>query len=91
MAELVSAMAAGWNTTCSRVRVPATTTVKVHISTATSTGGPFNMKRDFPSMNGVEDLLILSLSNGSLSGSSGRKLGHNGKCSKSSVVDIVLW
>ena len=47
-------------------------------------------KRDFPSVNGVKDLLVLSLGNGSSSGSSGRKLGRNGKCSKSSVVDIVL-
>lgn len=48
-------------------------------------------KRDFPSVNGVEDLLVLSLGNGPLSGSSGgRKLRHNGECSTSSVVDIVL-
>ena len=47
-------------------------------------------KRNFPSVNGVEDLLVLSLGNGSSSGSSGRKLCRNGECSKSSVVDIVL-
>lgn len=48
-------------------------------------------KRDFPSVNGVEDLLVLSLGNGPLmSGSSERKIRHNGECSTSSVVDIVL-
>ncbi|KDP21457.1 hypothetical protein JCGZ_21928 [Jatropha curcas] len=48
-------------------------------------------KRDFPSVNGVEDLLVLSLGNGPLSGSSSkRNLRHNGECSTSSVVDIVL-
>ncbi|KAK3193793.1 hypothetical protein Dsin_025103 [Dipteronia sinensis] len=47
-------------------------------------------KRDFPSVNGVEDLLVLSLGNGITSGSCGRKLRHNGECSTSSVVDIVL-
>lgn len=48
-------------------------------------------KRDFPSVNGVEDLLVLSLGNGPSSGSSGgRKLRHDGECSTSSVVDIVL-
>lgn len=44
-------------------------------------------KRDFPSVNGVEDLLVLSLGNGM---TSGRKRSHNGECSTSSVVDIVL-
>ncbi|KAI4301255.1 hypothetical protein L6164_034549 [Bauhinia variegata] len=43
-------------------------------------------KRDFPSVNSVEDLLVLSLGNGN----SGRKLCHEGKCSTPSVVDIVL-
>lgn len=50
-------------------------------------------KRDFPSVNGVEDLLVLSLGNGPLisgSGSYERKLRNNGECSTSSVVDIVL-
>lgn len=46
-------------------------------------------KRDFPSVNGVEDLLVLSLGNGPLSGN-GRKVRHDGNCSASSVVDIVL-
>ncbi|MBA0591564.1 hypothetical protein Gorai_008576, partial [Gossypium raimondii] len=45
-------------------------------------------KRDFPSVNGVEDLMVLSLGNGP---SCGRwKVGSNGECSTSSVVDIVL-
>lgn len=50
-------------------------------------------KRDFPSVNGVEDLLVLSLGNGPLisgCGSYERKLRNNGECSTSSVVDIVL-
>ncbi|XP_062145165.1 probable inactive patatin-like protein 9 [Alnus glutinosa] len=48
-------------------------------------------KRDFPSINGVEDLLVLSLGNGASSGGDrGQKLRHNGECSTSSVVDIVL-
>ncbi|KAK9945300.1 hypothetical protein M0R45_010822 [Rubus argutus] len=46
-----------------------------------------NNKRDFPSVNGVEDLLVLSLGNGPLSG---RKPRRDGDCSASSVVDIVL-
>lgn len=46
-------------------------------------------KRDFPTVNGVEDLLVMSLGNGSGS-LTGRKLRHNGECSTSSVVDIVL-
>ncbi|GLT52749.1 hypothetical protein SLA2020_260710 [Shorea laevis] len=45
-------------------------------------------KRDFPSVNGVEDLLVLSLGNGPSSG--GLKVHCNGKCSTSSVVDIAL-
>ncbi|KAK5783915.1 hypothetical protein PVK06_038432 [Gossypium arboreum] len=46
-------------------------------------------KRDFPLVNGVEDLLVLSLGNGpSLCGKS--KVSNNGECSTSSVVDIVL-
>ncbi|KAL5561679.1 hypothetical protein UlMin_031426 [Ulmus minor] len=44
-------------------------------------------KRDFPAVNGVEDLLILSLGNGQLIGT--KTLRHE-KCSISSVVDIVL-
>ena len=47
-------------------------------------------KRDFPAVNSVDDLLVLSLGNGPSSGLSGRKLYHNGECSTSSVVDIVL-
>ncbi|KAJ0255017.1 inactive patatin-like protein 9 [Hirschfeldia incana] len=46
-------------------------------------------KRDFPSVNGVDDLLVLSLGNGS-SSAQGRKLQRNGECSTSCVVDIVL-
>ncbi|CDY56455.1 BnaA09g55720D [Brassica napus] len=45
-------------------------------------------KRDFPSVNGVDDLLVLSLGNGS-SSSLGGKLRRNGDCSTSCVVDIV--
>ncbi|KAM7495976.1 hypothetical protein LguiA_020390 [Lonicera macranthoides] len=47
-------------------------------------------KHDFPSVTGVEDLLVLSLGNGSLSGDPRGKLRHNGECRTSSVVDIVL-
>ncbi|KAI4349512.1 hypothetical protein L6164_010093 [Bauhinia variegata] len=43
-------------------------------------------KRDFPSVNSVEDLLVLSLGNGP----SGRDPCPDGKCSTSSVVNIVL-
>ncbi|XWS31577.1 hypothetical protein CRYUN_Cryun23aG0088300 [Craigia yunnanensis] len=45
-------------------------------------------KRDFPSVNGVEDLLVFSLGNGPSCEKS--KLRSNGECSTSSVVDIVL-
>ncbi|XWS46826.1 hypothetical protein CRYUN_Cryun14cG0101500 [Craigia yunnanensis] len=45
-------------------------------------------KRDFPSVNGVENLLVLSLGNGPSCGRS--KVRNNGECSTSSVVDIVL-
>ncbi|XVF21772.1 hypothetical protein REPUB_Repub12eG0118800 [Reevesia pubescens] len=45
-------------------------------------------KRDFPSVNGVEDLLVLSLGNGPSCGRS--KVLNNGECSTSSVIDIVL-
>ncbi|PSR86070.1 Inactive patatin-like protein [Actinidia chinensis var. chinensis] len=47
-------------------------------------------KRDFPSVNGVEDLLVLSLGNGPLNNPSRLKLRRNGDCSTSSIVDIVL-
>ncbi|KAE8671339.1 putative inactive patatin-like protein 9 [Hibiscus syriacus] len=45
-------------------------------------------KRDFPSVNGVEDLMVLSLGNGPACGRS--KVHSNDECSTSSVVDIVL-
>ncbi|XP_022759728.1 probable inactive patatin-like protein 9 [Durio zibethinus] len=45
-------------------------------------------KRDFPSVNGVEDLLVLSLGNGPSCGRS--KVHNNGECSTSSVINIVL-
>ncbi|GMI73821.1 PATATIN-like protein 9 [Hibiscus trionum] len=45
-------------------------------------------KRDFPSVNGVEDLMVLSLGNGPSCRRS--KVRSNGKCSTSSVVNIVL-
>uniref|UniRef100_A0A5B7APA2 Patatin n=1 Tax=Davidia involucrata TaxID=16924 RepID=A0A5B7APA2_DAVIN len=47
-------------------------------------------KRDFPSVNGVEDLLVLSLGNSLLTNPSRRNLPHNGHCSTSSIVGIVL-
>lgn len=47
-------------------------------------------KRDFPTVNGVEDLLVLSLGNGSLTDPSRRRLRQDGECSTSTVVDIVL-
>ncbi|EEF41702.1 probable inactive patatin-like protein 9 [Ricinus communis] len=48
-------------------------------------------KRDFPSANGVEDLLVLSLGNGPLSGSlSKQNLRRNGECETSCIVNIVL-
>ncbi|KAK4558386.1 hypothetical protein RGQ29_007936 [Quercus rubra] len=48
-------------------------------------------KRDFPSVNGVEDLLVLSLGNGPLTGNGcAQKVRYNGECSTSTVVDIVL-
>ncbi|KAM1150653.1 hypothetical protein ACFX11_031403 [Malus domestica] len=56
--------------------------------TAAAVTHVLNNKRDFPSVNGVDDLLVLSLGNGPLSG--GKEGRSNGKCSPSSVVDIVL-
>ncbi|CAN6693940.1 unnamed protein product [Malus baccata var. baccata] len=56
--------------------------------TAAAVTHVLNNKRDFPSVNGVDDLLVLSLGNGPLSG--GKAGRSNGKCSPSSVVDIVL-
>ncbi|XP_059625868.1 probable inactive patatin-like protein 9 [Cornus florida] len=47
-------------------------------------------KRDFPSVNGVDDLLVLSLGNGPLTNPSLRNLRLNGECSTSSIVGIVL-
>ncbi|XP_028762194.1 probable inactive patatin-like protein 9 [Neltuma alba] len=46
-------------------------------------------KRDFPTVNGVEDLLVLSLGNGASSGTQARKICDNGECSTSCVVDIA--
>ncbi|KAL3827939.1 hypothetical protein ACJIZ3_016741 [Penstemon smallii] len=47
-------------------------------------------KRDFPSVTGVDDLLVLSIGNGTLSSPSTMKLSRNGDCSTASVVGIVL-
>ncbi|KAE9611487.1 hypothetical protein Lal_00011758 [Lupinus albus] len=43
-------------------------------------------KRDFPSVNGIEDLMVLSLGNGS----SSARTSENSKRSTLSVIDIVL-
>ncbi|KAL2535392.1 putative inactive patatin-like protein 9 [Forsythia ovata] len=47
-------------------------------------------KRDFPSVTGVDDLLVLSLGNGPLSTSSNLKHRRDGDCTASSVVGIAL-
>ncbi|XP_059660500.1 probable inactive patatin-like protein 9 [Cornus florida] len=47
-------------------------------------------KRDFPSVNGVEDLLVLSLGNGPLASPSQPSARRNGECSTSSIVGIAL-
>ncbi|KAK4482270.1 hypothetical protein RD792_009422 [Penstemon davidsonii] len=47
-------------------------------------------KRDFPSVTGVDDLLVLSIGNGTLSSQSTMKLNRTGDCSTASVVGIVL-
>lgn len=47
-------------------------------------------KRDFPSLSGVEDLVVISMGNGPLTTSPQRKLDRHGQCLTSSVVDIVL-
>ncbi|KAK4273119.1 hypothetical protein QN277_021580 [Acacia crassicarpa] len=51
-------------------------------------------KRDFPSVSGVSDLLVLSIGNGTTSviGASGRKVSEKEEtlCSMSSMVDIVV-
>ncbi|VVA13962.1 PREDICTED: patatin [Prunus dulcis] len=52
--------------------------------TAAAVTHVLNNKRDFPSVNGVEDLLVLSLGNGPLTGGKSQSNGE------SSVVDIVL-
>eukprot|EP00256_Glycine_max_P058666 XP_014626869.1 probable inactive patatin-like protein 9 [Glycine max] len=43
-------------------------------------------KRDFPSVNGVEDLLVLSIGNGAQA----KRMNNAGECSTSTVVDITL-
>ncbi|KAK4492528.1 hypothetical protein RD792_003339 [Penstemon davidsonii] len=47
-------------------------------------------KRDFPSVTGVDDLLVLSIGNEPLSSPSKMKLNRNGDCSTASVIGIVL-
>ncbi|KAL4588170.1 hypothetical protein LXL04_001051 [Taraxacum kok-saghyz] len=47
-------------------------------------------KRDFPSLTGVDDLLVLSLGNGSLSNSPQQKVSGSGYCRNQCVVGIVL-
>lgn len=47
-------------------------------------------KQDFPLVNSVEDLLVLSLGNGPSSLSRGRNLSRNGECSPSWIVDIAM-
>ncbi|KAI4326505.1 hypothetical protein MLD38_031814 [Melastoma candidum] len=48
-------------------------------------------KRDFPNVNGVEDLLVLSLGNGTMSSSQSYNpgIGRGSKCSTSAIMDIV--
>ncbi|KAK4407139.1 putative inactive patatin-like protein 9 [Sesamum angolense] len=47
-------------------------------------------KRDFPSVTGVDDLLVLSIGNGPLSSPSTVKLTPKGNCSTGSVLGIVF-
>lgn len=47
-------------------------------------------KRDFPLLNGVEELMVISIGNGLLTVSDKRKVNRNGECMTSSIVDIVL-
>ncbi|KAI3668170.1 hypothetical protein L6452_43247 [Arctium lappa] len=47
-------------------------------------------KRDFPSLTGVEDLLVLSLGNGPLSNLPQRKLSRGGYCRNQYIVGVVL-
>ncbi|KAE8727620.1 putative inactive patatin-like protein 9 [Hibiscus syriacus] len=56
--------------------------------TASAVTHVLHNKRDFPSVNGVEDLLVLSLGNGPSCGRT--KVGNKIECSTSSVVDITL-
>ena len=43
-------------------------------------------KRDFPSVNGVEDLLVLSIGNGAPA----KRMNNAGECSTSMLIDIAL-
>ncbi|CAH9111589.1 unnamed protein product [Cuscuta epithymum] len=56
--------------------------------TATAVNHVLHNKRDFPSVTGVDDLLVLSLGNGSFSAAPSGKL-RNVYCSTSAVVGIV--
>ncbi|GJR92848.1 probable inactive patatin-like protein 9 [Tanacetum coccineum] len=47
-------------------------------------------KRDFPLLNGVEDLVVISIGNGPLSVTDSNKVDHHGMCLRSTVVGIVL-
>ncbi|KAL7151399.1 hypothetical protein ABFS83_04G028300 [Erythranthe nasuta] len=47
-------------------------------------------KTDFPSVTGVDDLLVLSIGNGALSNPSRMTFSRNGDCSTASLVGIVL-
>ncbi|GAA0164856.1 hypothetical protein LIER_20399 [Lithospermum erythrorhizon] len=47
-------------------------------------------KRDFPSVNGVDDLLVLSLGGGLVSGTEKLKLRRNGECTTAAIVGIAL-
>ena len=53
---------------------------------ATAVTQVLHNKRDFPSMNGVEDLLILFIKNGAQA----KRMNNAGECSTSMVVDIAL-
>ncbi|GKB54683.1 probable inactive patatin-like protein 9, partial [Tanacetum coccineum] len=45
-------------------------------------------KRDFPLLNGVEDLVVISIGNGPLSVTDSNKVDHHGMCLRSTVVGI---
>lgn len=47
-------------------------------------------KVDFPSVNGVDDLLVLSFGNGALSSGRRGSVRGNGECSTGSVIDIAV-